>query len=114
MVEAHRREIDLPAASTIGDILKRNALVAPRRKRNGVVPYTQPFSGCERPNDLWCVDFKGHFPVGDGVRCYPLTVTEGYSRLLLECRAMLETDGISVQRVFEGAFRFYGLSPGDT
>lgn len=33
-----------PAASTVGDILKRHGLVKSRRRRGFVVPATQPFS----------------------------------------------------------------------
>jgi putative transposase len=35
------------------------------------------------PNDLWRVDFKGQFKTRDGHYCYPLTVTDRYSRYLL-------------------------------
>jgi hypothetical protein len=28
-------------------------------------------------NDIWCADFKGQFKTGDGIYCYPLTVTDG-------------------------------------
>jgi transposase InsO family protein len=48
---------------------------------------TRPFSACREPNDVWCVDFKGHFPMGDGRVCYPLTVMDAASRFLLACVA---------------------------
>jgi transposase InsO family protein len=34
----------------------------------------------EQPNAVWCVDFKGWFLTGDGQRCYPLTISDAYSR----------------------------------
>src|SRR2546427_6872592 len=37
-------EIDWPAASTIGSILKRNGTVTPRRFRKRVAPRTRPFA----------------------------------------------------------------------
>ena len=33
------------------------------------------------PNDLWAADFKGQFRTGNGVYCYPLTVTDLHSRI---------------------------------
>ena len=61
------------------------------------------------PNDVWCADCKGHFTVGNGKRCDPLTITDAYSRFLLECRAVQKTDTKHAQEVFERIFREYGL-----
>ena len=41
-----------------------------------------------RPNDVWCADYKGQFRTGDGRYCYPLTVTDGFSRYLLGCQGL--------------------------
>ena len=62
----------IPAPSTAGDLLARRGLVKKRRRRRphshpGVVPPTT-----QHPNDLWTADFKGQFPTGDGIYCYPL------------------------------------------
>ncbi|TWF54391.1 hypothetical protein FHW37_103257 [Neorhizobium alkalisoli] len=43
------------------------------------------------PNELWCVDFKGEFKLGNGRYCYPLTVTDQLSRYLLACEAFEAT-----------------------
>ena len=40
------------------------------------------------PNDTWCIDFKGEFRIGTGQLCYPLTVTDSFSRFLFDARAM--------------------------
>ncbi len=98
-----------PAASTIGDLLHREGLIRPRRRRVHVAPATQPLASCTRPNDTWCVDFKGHFALGDGARCYPLTITDGHSRYLIQCEGMLEPKGGPVRRAFERAFHEFGL-----
>jgi len=50
-----------PAPSTIGDLLRREGLSAPRRRPRRAVPLTQPFMPVHEPNDLWCIDFKGWF-----------------------------------------------------
>jgi putative transposase len=41
------------------------------------------------PNEVWSIDYKGWFRVGDGTRCDPLTVNDGYSRYPLVLRAMV-------------------------
>jgi hypothetical protein len=58
---------------------------------------------------VWCADFKGWFRTGDGKRCEPLTITDGYSRYVLACRVLLRTTQACVRPLFEVAFRQYGL-----
>jgi len=99
----------LPAASTVGDLLKRYGLSHPRRRIRRVVPFTQPFAACARPNDLWCADFKGQFRTGDLCLCYPLTVTEACSRFILRCQGMRRPTGEGVWPHFKSAFREFGL-----
>ncbi len=102
-------DICWPVASTIGEILKRHGLTAPRKRRRRTPPQQQPFGACDGPNAVWCADFKGWFRTSDGQRCDPLTITDGYSRQLLRCQAMPRTDGLSVRPLFEATFRQYGL-----
>lgn len=98
-----------PAPSTRGAILARAGLTQPRRRRRRVPPTTQPFGSCDRPNALWCADFKGWFRTGDGRRCDPLTITDAYSRMLLCCQGLSRPDYAHVRPVFETVFREYGL-----
>ncbi len=63
----------------------------------------------EAPNDVWSVDFKGQFRLGDRTMCFPLTLQDAYSRLLLRCDAFPNTRGKTVRLAFERAFRRYGL-----
>lgn len=102
-------DLALPAASTVGAWLKRLELVHPRRLRRRAPPRTTPFGTCVAPNDVWCVDFKGHFRVGDGSRCDPLTITDAFSRYILECRAVTTTRASDVRPIFQAAFDKYGL-----
>ena len=103
-----RPRTTLPAASTIGDILKRNGLVHPRRRIRRSSPYGDRLHQYDAPNAVWCADFKGWFYVG-GVRCMPLTISDGFSRYLLRCHALRHSLHRSTQRVFESAFLEYGL-----
>jgi len=98
-----------PASSTIGDILRREGLSGRRQLRRRVPSYTEPFAACKEPNDVWCVDFKGHFRTADGCRCDPLTLTDAASRYLLTCRVMKNTGLEATQRVMREAFEEYGL-----
>lgn len=100
-----------PAASTIGDILKRHGVARPRRRIRRSSPYGDRLRQYDAPNAVWCADFKGHFPMGgqSGERCHPLTISDGFSRYLLRCRALRRPLHRHVQRVFESAFCEYGL-----
>lgn len=99
----------VPATSTIGELLKKHGLIRPRRRR--VYPPRMPseLAQTTRPNDTWCVDFKGHFALGDKSRCYPLTLTDQVSRYLLKCEAVERPDTKCVKVRFDRAFREYGL-----
>jgi putative transposase len=99
----------LPAASTIAAALKRHGMVHPRRLRRRVPPGLSPFASCEGPNDVWAVDFKGNFRLGDGTMCYPLTITDAHSRFLLCCEPLTSTSAKASISVFEATFRRYGL-----
>jgi transposase InsO family protein len=98
-----------PVASTAGKILKREGLVKAKHKRHHVPPYTQPFESCEKPNDVWSIDYKGQFRMRDGRLCYPLTISDNYSRFLLLCRGLLHPNYESTQPWLEWTFREYGL-----
>lgn len=70
----------LPAVSTISDILKRNHRIDPEES----IKHTA-FKRFEMdaPNELWQMDFKGHFAMANGERCHPLTILDDYSRFSL-------------------------------
>jgi transposase InsO family protein len=99
----------VPAASTIGEILDRYGLVRPRRVRLRVPASSEPLGHAELPNDVWCTDFKGHFPCGDGVRCNPLTITDAVSRYLIKCEGLLRATEALTRMQFELAFREFGV-----
>lgn len=100
---------ELPARSTIDAVLKRAGVVEPRRTRVRHPPSAQPLVAASCPNDVWSIDYKGWFRVGDGTRCDPLTVNDAYSRLSLECRAMIAPKLEDVRRRLESLFWQVGL-----
>jgi len=109
VLERDHAGVRLPAASTIGEILKAAGLVACRRRRpkRGAKPTDRRVS--TKPNELWCADFKGEFRLGNGRYCYPLTISDAFSRYLIACVALDGTKGGPAQTVFEEVFEEYGL-----
>lgn len=107
----HRQHPDwkLPAPSTAGEILKRHGLVKPRKRRRRPRHPGRPYVDMAEPNDVWAADFKGEFKTRDCRYCYPLTVTDGCSRYLLGCKALLSTKHDGVKAEFARLFREYGL-----
>jgi transposase InsO family protein len=100
---------ELPARSTVCDILRRHGLVPRKRRRRHIGHPGKPTSLILAPNDVWCADFKGHFKTGDGHYCYPLTVTDGFSRYLLGCQALTSTRVAEARPVFTHLFKTFGL-----
>lgn len=99
----------LPARSTGCELLKRAGLVRQRRRSKKPGHPGPPLSVMDEPNAVWAADYKGHFKTRDGLYCYPLTVTDGYSRYLLGCQALRSTRLELAKPVFVRLFREYGL-----
>jgi putative transposase len=98
-----------PAPSTVTELFKRHELVVPRQRLPPRKPRTVPLATPDAPNAVWACDFKGYFLVGDGKRCDPLTVTDGYSRYLLCCRALENQRTEAVQAALTKVFKTHGL-----
>lgn len=96
----------VPAKSTVEEVLKRNGLVTEERSRKSK-PHRR-FEH-ERPNDLWQMDFKGHFALRSGERCHPLLVIDDHSRYLLALRACRNERRETVQPILTELFRDHGL-----
>lgn len=98
-----------PALSTTSEILKRHDLVKHRHPHHHTPPYTQPFRNCIEPNSVWSADYKGQFRMGNGRLCYPLTISDNYSRYLFACHGLEHPRYEETQPWFERTFREYGL-----
>jgi transposase InsO family protein len=108
-LEGRERKLIIPAASSIGEMLRREGLSHPRVRRRRTPGCATPPREVGAPNDLWCTDFKGWFLCGNGQRCDPLTISDACSRFGLRCRAVEHTDGVRVRAVYEGVFRKNGM-----
>lgn len=98
-----RPQIDWPAASTIGDILKGKGLIVARERRRRPLPQGEVVAGASEPNGEWSIDFKGWFRTRDGERCDPLTVADTASRYLVEARIVEPTWAgarLALERIF--------------
>lgn len=100
--------LELPSVTTFALIFKRNGLIVPRRRKRRAAPSTQPLLHATAPNALWCIDFKGDFLVGK-VRCYPLTITDAFSRYLIACIALPNTRASGVFQAMCEVFDAFGL-----
>lgn len=109
ILERRRVPFKLPHRGTVCEILKRNGYVeTPRKKRRRSHP-GRPTTEAAEPNSLWTSDFKGHFKTRNGVYCYPLTISDAYSRYLLECKGLLSPTLKGTKKVFLEIFKKYGL-----
>lgn len=99
----------LPSATTIGNILLRNGFQKTREIRKRLPARNKPFSECQKPNDIWSIDFKGWFMTKEKIKCDPLTITDAYSRYLLHCSKLPLGTGEYVWEVLEKNFYKYGL-----
>ncbi len=99
-----------PAASTVGALLKRHGLVRPKRRRIKPGHPGRPTSPILAPNDVWTADFKGHFALGSGTRCHPLTIVDGFSRYLLGCDGLRHPSAEESKPVFQRLFQEYAAA----
>lgn len=100
-----RQGHEVPAASTITQILRRNDLMAdadpqPRAYRRFEAP---------APNRLWQMDFKGWVTMAKGGRLHPFGLLDDHSRYNLSLRASGNQRTPTVKGYLTEAFSHYGL-----
>jgi len=100
-------EMRWPAPSTIGEVLRREGLVRPDGHRQRRWPRSE-LRAPQAPNDVWGVDFKGWFRTRNGERCDPLTVTDLWSRFVLQV-AILPIRTAEVREEMEKLFERFGV-----
>lgn len=95
----------VPSPSTVTAVLHRNGRIDTTASAQH-----QPFERFERaaPNELWQMDYKGHFATAAG-RCHPLTVVDDHSRYAIGLRACGDQREGTVQAELTAMFRCYGL-----
>ena len=101
-----------PSASCIGELLQREQLIRPRRRRSHAAERAaldRRRTPAVAPNDVWTADFKGEFRLTNGIYCFPLTVLDLHSHYLLGCSALQTTAVAPTRRAFQRLFREFGL-----
>lgn len=96
---------DLPCASTVHAILQRHGQISALDSEDH-----QPWNRFEHaaPNDLWQMDFKGHFKMDTG-RCHPLTILDDHSRYVVCLGALGSESGETTLARLTETFRRYGM-----
>lgn len=97
---------DLPCARTFNNIFQRHDLIS-REESLAATPYLRFEKAV--PNEMWQADFKGHFPMENGVRCHPLNIIDDCSRFNLCIEALEKETFNAVKPIMERLFREYGL-----
>ncbi|MCA1837936.1 MAG: helix-turn-helix domain-containing protein, partial [Actinobacteria bacterium] len=100
-----------PAASSIGELLRREGCIRPQRRRNigTELPIDAGLTVAAAPNDVWSTDFKGQFRLTNGELCYPLTAQDTFSRFVIGTTALSSTASLPVEIAFSRHFEEYGL-----
>ena len=95
---------DLPV-STVQAILGRHNRITPAdgAQRGAYQRFERATA-----NELWQMDFKGHFAYAGG-RCHPLAVLDDHTRYVVCLAACLDETGATVRGCLEGCFQRYGL-----
>jgi len=99
---------DLPAPSTTARIFSNAGLVESKGRGRRAHPGC-PKHRAEAPNDVWAADYKGQFRLKNGQYCYPLTVSDLFSRFLLGCDAHPQISLELTKAYFTLLFERYGL-----
>jgi transposase InsO family protein len=99
----------LPSRSGCCQILKRHGLIRRKTHRRVIGHPGKPGSVILAANHVWSADFKGQFRMGNGRYCYPLTISDGYSRFLLGCQGLTTTAVEQAKPVFQRVFQEFGL-----
>lgn len=109
LIRRRQPSVPLPHRATIGDILRRNGMVPAKRRRRKIGHPGLTQTEIYAPNDVWNADFKGHFKTKNGIYCYPLTVTDSFSRFLLCCQGLGSTAVAEAKPMFTRLFKEFGL-----
>lgn len=108
-LERSQKGLVLPSYQTVHNILLKAGYVKRRKQRRRVPGYTGKLTSSSRPNEIWGADFKGEFKLGNQRYCYPLTISDHYSRYLLCCEGLETTRHHGVKAGFWKTFAEYGL-----
>ena len=99
-------ETYVPAASTIGGILKRNGCISELASEQHT-PWKRFVR--DRPNALWQMDYKGHFGLTNGQRCHGLTILDDHSRFSICLDANEDEQWQTTKKSLDRVFGEFGI-----
>lgn len=101
----------VPCVITVHRILRKHGKVATKKQRRaGHAAFrSEKIRSTSAPNEIWALDFKGQFRTRDSRLCYPLTLSDHFSRYLLVCEALENTRSKPAEIALAEAFDIYGL-----
>jgi putative transposase len=103
-------EATLPSVAAISRWLKHWGLARGRsRRKAGPVVLRAALRPARRSNEVWTVDFKGHYRTGDGTRVEPLTMRDLHSRYGLRVGLQRSVGWRETRKGFQKVFNKYGL-----
>jgi len=109
LLEREKAINKIPSETTINAVLKRNNLISNKRRRNPKEAKLFPKFDPNQPNEIWSADYKGKFKIGNKRYCWPLTICDSNSRLILAINCHYKPNYISVKQSYIKTFREHGL-----
>lgn len=103
-------ELELPARSTVDEILSRNGMIKSRTRMRRLdrAPFMTRYQAT-KAGELMTADHKGEFRLKNGAYCYPLTLKDRVSHFVLACEALTSTSFGEAWPCIERVFREHGL-----
>ncbi|MGZ3722605.1 MAG: integrase core domain-containing protein [Bdellovibrionales bacterium] len=101
----------IPCTITVHRILRKHGKVpaAKQRKAGNPAFRSEKIRSTSAPNQIWSLDFKGQFQTKDKRLCYPLTLSDHFSRYLLLCESLEGTTSRPAEIALEETFVAHGL-----
>jgi transposase InsO family protein len=104
------RGVRVPTHGVIERAITRAGLASPRKRRpRYAATGTGKLRTATAPNEVWCIDYKGQFRLGDQSLCYPLTITDQCCRYIVSCEGMAAISDQEAREVCQDVFSNFGL-----
>jgi len=99
----------IPSETTLNSLLKKHQLIKNKKRRGPKLSKAYPRFDPSKCNEIWSADYKGKFKLGNGRYCYPLTVCDSKSRMILGIDCHYHGTYKAVKQAYTHIFRQYGL-----
>lgn len=97
----------VPSDRTIHKIITRHGLVNRVKRRPRLRPL-HPIFDPKASNEIWSIDYKGKFKMGNNRYCYPLTICDSYSRYIFTALGQYNENIKNVKVGLKRVFKEFG------